>query len=725
MRFDGARRKFLIGSTAAGAGLVLGFYLHSRRGESARHASNEPDGFRPNAWLRIAPDGVIAITLAKSEMGQGVWTALPMLVAEELEADWRRVRVEQAETDPAYGDQETGGSSSVRGSWETLRQAGAVAREMLVAAAAATWGVAPGECRARHGVVTHPPSKRMLGYGELSTTAARQPVPQAVALKPPARFRIIGKPFPGLDAPSKTGGRARFGADVRLPGMRIAAIAHCPYFGGTPTTIDDSRARTIPGVRSIVPLDHAVAVVAEHYWAARQGVGALVIQWTKPGKVVDSGRISGHFRALVEKSGVTVREEGDVERGLAGAAKVVEAVYETPYQAHTTMEPMNCTAHLHDGICEVWAPTQSPGEAQAVAFRHAFPAVERWWHRLRARLQPGRRLPVVVHTTFLGGGFGRRLEQDYVAEAVQIARHTGAPVKLLWSREEDIQHDVYRPASRHHLIAGLDARGRPLVWQHRIAGPSLKESLDPGSVKNGHDPTNTQGAAQLPYAIPNLRVQYAMAQTGVPCGYWRSVGHSNNAFVVECFLDELAAASGQDPLAFRLALLADEPRHRAVLALAARKAGWGRRRAAGRFQGLAVHKSFGSVVAQVAEISVGKAGEVRVHRVVCAIDCGLAVNPNAVAAQMEGSVAYALSAALKGEITIDDGRVAQSNFHDYPILRFDEMPEVETHIVPSAEPPAGVGEPGVPPTIPAMLNAIHAATGRRIRRLPVRAEDLR
>lgn len=725
MRFDGARRKFLVGSTAAGVGLALAFYLHSRRREPARHASDEPDGRRPNAWLRIAPDGVITITLAKSEMGQGVWTALPMLVAEELEADWRRVRVEQAETDPVYGDQETGGSSSVRSSWETLRQAGAVAREMLVAAAAATWGVAPGECHARHGVVTHLPSKRKLGYGELSTTAARQPVPQAVTLKPPAEFRILGKPFPGLDAPSKTDGRARFGADVRLPGMRIAAIAHCPYFGGTPEKIDDSRTRTIRGVLSIVPLAHAVAVVAEHYWAARQGVEALVIHWTKPDRVVDSSQMSGHFRVLAEKSGVTVREEGDVERGLAGAAKVVEAVYETPYQAHATMEPMNCTVHLHDGICEVWAPTQSPGEAQTVAFRHAFPAVERWWHRLRARLQPGWRLPVVVHTTFLGGGFGRRLEQDYVAEAVQIARRVRAPVKLLWSREEDIQHDVYRPASQHRLTAGLDAAGMPAVWHHRIVGPSLKESLDPGSVKNGHDPTSTQGAAQLPYAIPNLRVQYAMVQTGVPCGYWRSVGHSNNAFVVESFLDELAAAGGQDPLAFRLALLADEPRHRAVLELVARKAGWGRRRAAGRFQGLAVHKSFGSVVAQVAEVSVGKTGEVRVHRVVCAVDCGFAVNPNTVAAQMEGSVAYALSAALKGEITVADGRAVQSNFHDYPILRFDEMPEVETHLVPSIEPPAGVGEPGVPPTIPAVLNAIHAATGRRLRRLPVRAEDLR
>jgi len=722
MQFSGARRKFLITGAAAGAGLVLAFYLHGRLGKTIPpHASG---GFRPNAWLRIGEDGSVTITVAKSEMGQGVWTALPLLVAEELEADWQSVRVEQALASSEYGDQETGGSSSVRSNWQMLRAAGAVARDMLIASAASVWGVPVSECHARHGEVIHSNSRRKLGFGELAASATRQVVPDNVILKDPSQFRLIGKPVAGRDTPGKVSGRAEFGLDVRVPGMLFAAIRHCPRFGGRVAQLDDLQARAIRGVRDVVRLDSSVAVVGEDYWSAKQGLDALDIQWTPPARVVDSNQLPEYLQTAIEKPGVVVRDEGNVDSTLGKASRIVEAIYETPYQAHATMEPMNCTVHFHDGFCEIWAPTQSPGEAQATALRFAFPAPIRFWHRLRRRLQSAWRPPVVVHTTFLGGGFGRRLEQDYVAEAVQIARHMDAPVQLIWSREEDIQHDVYRPASRHRFKAGLDAAGAPIAWDHRIAGPSLKESLNPGRVKDGHDVTSTQGAAQLPYAIPDIRVQVVMAQTGVPCGYWRSVGHSNNAFVTECFLDELATAAGKDPLAFRLALLADEPRHTAVLELVARRAGWERRPAPGRHRGIAVHKSFGSVVAQVAEVSVSRSGTLTVHRVICAIDCGTAVNPNTIAAQMEGSVVYALSAFMKGEIVVEDSRVVQSNFHDYPILRFDEMPVVETHIVPSANAPTGVGEPGVPPTIPAVLNAVFSATGRRIRRLPVRPEDL-
>lgn len=726
MRVDVSRRNFLIASTTVGAGLALAIYLTSRKHDHEHGIrATVRNEFSPSAWLRIDIDGTITITVAKSEMGQGVWTALPMLIAEELEADWKNIRIEQALVDAIYGNQDTGGSSSVRENWDTLRQAGAVAREMLIAAAAATWDVPNGECRAQEGMVIHSPSKKKQSYGQLSVAAARQPVPKTVELKEPLQFRLIGKSVQRLDTPSKINGSALYGSDIKLPGMLTALVAHCPAFAGKLGKIDASRTRAVPGVRDVVRIDSGVAVVADGYWAARQGLDALEIRWDMPnGARVNSAAIHERLVAAVNQSGVLVQDVGNLEHARAASSKNVEAVYETPFQAHATMEPMNCTVYLHDGICEVWAPTQSPEAAQEIALRYAFPGLVRLWHKLRGRVQRSWAVPVVVHTTHLGGGFGRRLEQDYVAEAVQVARAVDAPVRLLWTREEDMQHDVYRPASYHQLVAGLDKSGMPVTWHHKIAGPSLKESHRPGSVKDGHDPTSTQGATNIPYAVPNVRVQYMMAQVGVPCGYWRSVGHSNNAFVVECFLDELAAASSKDPLAFRLALLADAPRHRAVLELAASKAGWGRRLPKGHYQGLAVHRSFGSYVAQVAEVSIGNAGQVRVHRVVCAIDCGMVVNPGIVTAQMEGSVAFALTAALKGAITLEDGCVTQSNFHDYPILRMDEMPAVETHIVRSSEPPTGVGEPGVPPTAPAVVNAIFAATGRRIRRLPVRPEDL-
>lgn len=726
MRVDVSRRKFMIASTAVGAGLVLATYLYSRKQEYAHEKrSVAEEEFRPNVWLRIDIDGTVTVTVAKSEMGQGVWTALPMLVAEELEANWRRVNVEQALADTTHGDQTTQGSSSVRDSWDTLRQAGAVAREMLIAAAAAEWNVPVRECRAQDSFVTHRQSRRKSSFGELSVAAARQPVPESVELKEPGRFRIIGKLLLRLDTPSKVNGRALFGMDVSLPGMLFATITHSPVFGGKPAVIVDGPARAIRGVRHVVRLDTGVAVVADSYWAAKQGLDLLDITWDLPkGPRWSSPAMRDHFAAVAEQAGVTVREDGEFERGLSSAVKVIEATYETPFHAHATMEPMNCTASVRDGICEVWAPTQSPDKAQATAHRHAFPAHTRFWHKLRGRWQHRWQPPVIVHTTFMGGGFGRRLQQDYVAEAVQISRIVGAPVKLIWSREEDMQHDYYRPASHNRLVAGLDARGMPVAWDHKIVGPSIRESLEPGSVRNGFDRSAVQGAIRLPYSIPNMRVRYVMAQVGVPCGLWRSVGHSNNAFVTECFLDELAVVGGNDPLTFRLALLADSPRERAVLELAAKKAGWRRRRPRGRYQGLAMHRSSESRVAQVAEISISESGQLRVHRVVCAIDCGTVVNPNVVAAQMEGSVVFALSAVMKGAITFREGRVEQSNFHDYPILRIDEMPEVETHIVSSHEPPAGVGEPGVPPVIPAVMNAIFAATHRRIRRLPVQPGDL-
>lgn len=643
-------------------------------------------------WIRIAPDGIITLVIGQTEMGQGAATGLAMLAAEELEVDLAQMRFEAAPAhrayfNPFFGEQVTGGSTSVRGWWEPLRQAAATARERLVAVAASAWSVPRKDCRAERGAVVHSPTGRRLGYGELAERAAGLPAPRAVRLKQPTFFRVIGTPQPRLDMTAHVTGCAVFGTDVSIPDMLVATVARCPVIGGKVKRVDARRARATQGVREVVEMASGVAVVADSTWSALRGREALAVTWDEgPQAMLDSAQIRRSFEQAVARRGRVARDDGDTAGALRTATQVIEAVYETPYLAHATMEPMNCTARVGPDSCEVWAPTQAQTEAQQVA----------------ARATGLRDNQVRIHTTCLGGGFGRRLDQDFVEEAVHIAKVVGRPVQVLWSRDDDMRHDHYRPANHTYLRGGLDKRGRPVAWFQRIVGPSLAlEGVD------------------VPYAIPSIREEHIEVDPGVPTGPWRSVGASQNAFVVECFIDELAHAAGEDPLAFRRKLLGKAPRHRAALELAAEKAGWGTPPPEGRHRGLAVYHSFGSYVAQVAEVSVSETGAIKVHRVVCAIDCGQAVNPDLIAAQMEGSIVFGLSAALKGQITLKHGCVVQANFRDYPILTIGEMPEVEVHIVPGRGDPGGVGEPGVPPIAPAVANAVFAATGHRIRALPM------
>jgi isoquinoline 1-oxidoreductase subunit beta len=713
-----SRRAFLKTSALAGGGLVLGVYL-PRRGGPAEAAQAKPAAFAPNAFVRIGTDETVTVIVNHSEMGQGPYTSVPMLVAEELEADWSKVRYEAAPVDPAYnhsvyGIQMTGGSTSTWSEWERVRKAGAAARLMLIAAAAQAWQVDPASCRAENGHVLHAPSGRRLSFGRLAEAASRLPPPQNVALKDPKDFKLVGKPTKRLDSPDKTNGKAVFGLDVVVPNMLVTVVARPPVFGGKVKTFDASKAKAVPGVRHVVAIDRGVAVVADGYWPALKGRQALTVEWDEgPLATLDSRTQREQYAELARKPGVVARKEGDAADALGKAAKKLEAVYELPYLAHATMEPLNCVADVRADRCEVWTGTQ-------------FQTVDRDAAAQDAGLKPEQ---VRLHTTLLGGGFGRRAVADahMVREAVQISKAVRAPVKVIWSREDDTRGGYYRPAAYHTIAAGLDAAGNPVAWRHRLVCQSILAGtpFEAALVKNGVDDTAVEGAADLPYAIPNLLVDWQKAPGGVPVLWWRSVGHSHNAFVVESFLDEVAHAAGKDPLAYRRALLGKHPRHRRVLELAAEKAGWDVPLPEGRGRGLAVHESFGSYAAHVAEVSVSKEGKVTVHRVVCAIDCGPVVNPDTVHAQLEGGTVFGLTAALYGEITFEKGRVKQRNFHDYPMLRMHEMPVVETHIVPSTEKMGGVGEPGVPSVAPAVANAIFAATGKRVRRLPVRAEDLK
>ena len=694
------RRDFLQVAGTIGAGLVIGFRIPNRRGVAP---------FAPNAWLRIGTDDSVLVIVDRSEMGQGVTTSLPMLLAEELEADWTKIRFEFAPADKAYinqlfGIQGTGGSSSVRAAWKPLRQAGAQARTMLIAAAAQTWGVEPASCRAEAGAVIHVATHRRLTYGALAQRAAALPVPADVQLKDPKDWRLAGKPTKRLDTRFKVNGTAQFGIDVRVPGMLTAVVARSPVFGGKVTSFDATAAKAIPGVRHVVQISSGIAVVGDGYWPAKQGRDALKVSWDEgPVAQVSSASISSLFAQRATQDGAVARHDGDAVAALAGAAQRVEAVYEMPFLAHATMEPMNCTAHVRAGAVDIWAPTQNQTGVQMVGGQIGGVPPEK----------------VAVHTTYLGGGFGRRFELDFIIEALETSKAAGAPVKVIWSREDDIQHAQYRPANYHQLRAGLDASGRPVAWTHRIVAPSIMARMFPQTVKNGLDGEAVEGGVGLPYAVPNVHVDYQLTDTGIPVGFWRSVNNSFNAFAVEGFIDELASAAKQDPYEYRRTLLANAPRDRGVLELAATNAGWGTPLPAGRGRGIAVYKSFESFAAQVAEVSVSPAGDVRVHRVVCAIDCGMHVNPSTIEAQMQGGIVYGLTAALNGAITIENGRVTQSNFHDYRMLRLAEMPVVEVYIVPSNEAPGGVGEPGTPPIAPAVCNAIFAATGKRIRRLPI------
>ncbi len=690
-----SRREFIKVSGAAGAGLVIAFHLPSSL--QARTIPTRP--FVPNVWLRIDPSGKVTITCHKSEMGQGVRTSLPMMVAEELDVDFSKIVVAQAMEDPKYGQQLTGGSTSVRTSMEKLRTAGATARAMLIAAAAKQWDVGASACHTESGYVVGPEGKRV-AYGSLAPAAAKLPVPKNVKLKDPKEFKIIGRPLPRTDVPEKVNGKAQFGIDMRLPGLLVASIARCPVFGGKVAKFDATKAKAVAGVKHVVHVPSGVAVVGDSFWSALKGRDALEITWDEGKHAgMSSASIHDHFAELAKGPAQVGQKEGDASSAMAQAAHKVDATYGVPFLAHATMEPMNCTASVKPDGVEVWAPTQ-------------FPEMIRETGAGLLEVKPER---IRVHITYLGGGFGRRAEPDFALDALAVSKELGAPVKVVWSREDDMQHDWYRPASLHVLAGGLDPQGKLVAWTHRVVAPSIGGQR--GWVKEGAlDEDALECAVKIPYVLPNLLVEYVMANTGVPIGFWRSVYSSQNALATECFIDELAAAAKRDPLEFRLA--SANARAAGVLKLAAEKAGWGKP-PAGRSQGIAVAFSFGSYVAHVAEISMD--GNLpRVHRVVSAVDCGLYVNPAIIEAQIMSGVVFGLS-GMRSAITIEKGRVQQSNYHDFKVPRLNEVPTVEVHLIKSSENPGGIGEPGLPPLAPAVLNAMAAATGKRVRKLPLSA----
>ncbi|MFL6644815.1 MAG: molybdopterin cofactor-binding domain-containing protein [Paraburkholderia fungorum] len=714
-----SRRTFLKAAGAVAAvGLTIGFEW-AGTGRRALAASMPDATFAPNAFLRVAPDNSVTVIAKHVEMGQGAYTGIATIVAEELDANWQDVRVESAPADAkryanlAFGTiQGTGGSSAMANSWMQLREAGAKARAMLVSAAAAQWQVPASELTTLDGSVHHAATNRTATYGSLASAAARLPVPDTVTLKSPKDFRLIGQQVPRVDVPAKTNGTAQFTLDVTFPGMLVALLQRPPLFGATVKSFDASAAKAVPGVVSVVQVPGGVAVVAKGFWAAKQGRDALKIEWDdSAAEKRSSDAIMAEYRQLAEQPGASARKDGDATQAIAGAAKKISATYTFPYLAHAPMEPLDAVVKLTADSCEIWAGDQFQTVDQGNAAR-------------TAGLDPQQ---VKIHTLYAGGSFGRRANtrSDYIVEAVSIAKALGAngtPVKLQWTREDDIHGGLYRPMYFHKLDAGLTADGKLVGWRHRIVGQSILAGTPFASVmvKNGIDSTSVEGAANVAYAIPNLSVELTTTQTGVPVLWWRVVGSSHTAFAVEAFIDEAAHAAGKDPFAFRRDLLAHEPRMRGVLELAAQKAGWDPAKPLpkGRGRGIAVAEAFKTFVAQVAEVSVDKDGNVKVERVVCAVDCGTPINPDVIAAQMEGGIGFGLGAALHSAITLKDGKVEQNNFDGYQVLRFAEMPKVEVHIVQSGEAPTGVGEPGVAPVGPAVANAIFAATGRRIQSLP-------
>lgn len=708
------RRQFLTTTTLAGGGLLLACHLPFGRRDAQAAGESE---FAPNAWLRIAGNGRVTVIVNKSEMGQGVYTSLPMLVAEELCCDWKRVTFKASPVAPEYNHalfgpiMVTGGSTSIRSEWERLSLAGAAAREMLILAAANQWKVDPATCRAENGSVLGP-NGRKLGFGALAPRAALLPVPQKPKLKGGSRT-ILGKPLHRLDSPAKINGTATFGIDVDLPGSLTAVIARPPVFGGTVKSYDDARALKVPGVKQVVAVDAGVAVVADGFWPALQGREALSVIWDEgAGVQVDTAAMRQQYARLAATPGLVARREGDAETTLAKAQKRFEVEYEVPYLAHAPMEPLNCFVDLKVDSCLIRTGSQFQTVDRAAAARVA-------------GLKPEQ---VTLETTFLGGGFGRRActGSDYIIEAVQVAKAVKQPVKVIRTRDDDTRAGYYRPMWYDRIAASLDDRGMPLAWHHRIVGQSIiaGTAFESAMVKNGIDDTSVEGAADTPYAIPNLQVELHSPANPVPVLWWRSVGHSHTAFVMESMLDELAHAAGKDPYQYRRALLQKHPRTLKVLETAALKAGWGRKLPKGRGRGIAVHESFGSYIAQVAEVSVDAKGQVKVHRVVCAVDCGRIVNPDTVKAQMESGITFGLSAALYGAITLKNGRVEQGNFDSYPLVRMNAMPQVEVQIISSDEAPGGVGEPGVPPIAPAVANALFSISGTRVRSLPLTPEKV-
>jgi isoquinoline 1-oxidoreductase subunit beta len=701
-----SRREFVAAGVAAGAGLVIGFYLS--------HGEEKKTSFSPNAYLRIAPDNKVTIVVARSEMGQGVRTALPMILAEELEADWKQIEIEQAGASTLYGDQTTGGSASVRTTWDPMRKAGAAAREMLISAAALTWGVPRSGCTAKNGSVVHSSSNRKASYGELVAKASTLPIPTDVTLKQSKDYKIVGQRLPRVDTPAKVRGEAEFGLDFRVPGMRCAVLSRCPTIGGKVASFDDKDSRKVPGVSYVGKIgDSAIAVVADSVWGAMEGRRLLNVNWDEgPNKDLNTAAVIDSLKQAAAKKGASLYSVGDVEKA---AGRHISAEYQLPFMAHAAMEPGNCTAHFRGAECELWAPTQVPQDcrdsvAQAIG------------------LDPDR---VKVNVTLMGGGFGRRLEHDYAVEAAQVSKAINAPVKVIWTREDDMRFSTYRPASLHQLSAVLDGAGWPVAFRHRIIAPSISgQKGQPGP--NGIDPDLPDEAAFI-YGVPNVSLEYVLAETAVPLGWMRSVYALQAAFASESFIDELAAAAGKDPLEYRLHMLAPNnkdhdiqyftttwrtARMRGALQLAAEKAGWGKPLPAGQYRGIACFGCFSSYVAEVVEITMDN-DTPRVHRVVAAVDCGQLVNPSVLEQQIQGGVVYALSNALRAKITIEKGRVVQGNFDDYAPVRLEEAPVVEVYAVPSTEAPTGIGEPSVPPLAPALCNAIFSATKKRIRALPI------
>ena len=739
-----SRREFLKSTAAGSAGLLLAFYLPA---SASTPVASEKD-FKPNAYIAIDPKGDIRLVVTRSEMGQGVRTALAMILAEELDADWSRVRIEQGDCDPQYGDMTTGGSMSIRSTWDPLRKAGASARDMLLTAAAQTWGVRKDECSATgDSVIEHKKSGRKATYGQLAVKAASVPVPKDVPLKDPKDYRIVGTKRARVDGQHIVIGEAHYGIDTKVPGMLYAVVARPPVFGGKVKKFDATRALAVPGVRKVfeVPavempplfgeerkpdsghqhyLWGGVAVVADSTWQAIAGRRALTIDWDNgSGAEESTEKQRATLTELLKTPGKELKKIGDPDAVITSAAKIVEADYETPFLAHMTMEPVNCTASVHDGKCEVWAPTQNPnGMATALASVLNLP-----------------QSALTIHITLIGGGFGRRLCIDYGVEAALISRSAAAPVKVIWTRDDDIRHDYYRPISHHRLRAGLDAQGQVTTWLHHIAAPSTDSTFLGGEVPDTGG-SEIAGTGLPNGTVPNYLLQQSFLHTAVPRGYWRAVDTNWNHFAVQCFIDEIAAAAGKDPLALRRQLIATKQkpagqgdnegetpvnvdRLLGVLNLVAEKSDWGKPLPAGRGRGIAGLYGFGSYVAHVAEVTVAKDGTLRVDRVVVAVDCGQVINPDLVAAQIEGGVVFGLTSALYDEITIQNGQVQQTNFDNYPMLRIADMPKVEVHLVPSHEPPGGIGEPGVPSTAPAVANAIFAATGKRLRRLPFQTQE--
>jgi isoquinoline 1-oxidoreductase subunit beta len=704
-----SRRTFLVSGAAAGGGLLLGIHLPRAIGAKAQVAD---ETFAPNAFVRIRPDDSVTLIMPQVEMGQGTYTSMPMLIAEELEVDLAKVGLEAAPpsdklyANPLLGFQVTGGSTSVPGWWEPLRRAGATARVMLIEAAAAQWNVDPASCRAEKGEVISPTGQR-LSYGALADAAAKLLVPDEVGLKDPKDFTLIGTPAKRLDTPEKVNGKAKFGIDAMIPGMKFATVAACPVFGGKLKSVDDSKAMAIKGVRQVVKIDNAVAVVGDHMWAAMQGLAALDIEWADgPNANVTTASIVEQMARASQKEGVVARSDGDFAKAISGVAKKIEAVYEMPFLAHAAMEPMNCTVHMTKDSCEIWVGIQVVSRAQATAAQVT-------------GLSPDK---IQVHNHLIGGGFGRRLDVDGITQAVAIAKQVEGPVKIVWSREEDIQHDIYRPYYYDRFTAGLDQQDRLVAYHHRVTASSILARWAPPAFRNGLDEDAVNGAAkEMPYGIPNILVDYVRDEPpGLTTGWWRGVGPTHNIFVVESFIDELAVATKKDPVEFRRSLLGKQPRALGVLNLAAQKAGWGISLPDGMGRGVSVQFAMGTYLSQVAEVEVSKEGEVRVRRVVCAVDCGQIINPDTIVAQMEGGIIFGLGATLWSEVTLKGGRVEQYNFNDYRVLRINEAPPIEVHLVKNTEAPGGIGEPGTVGIAPAVSNAIFAVTGKRIRKLPIK-----